>query len=121
MLISRILPQMKPARVLVKIYFFFALGLRLVMRPLSVPAPSSMTALMSVGLRERIASSIALAQLGRRRRVHADAAEGLDEFIVARALYEHRRRRVATAGRIRVRRRRYTPLLLKITMHTGRL
>ena len=41
-------------------YFFFALGFRLVMRPLSVPAVSSMTALMSVGLRERIASSIAL-------------------------------------------------------------
>ena len=41
-------------------YFFFALGFRLVMRPLSVPAPSSMTALMSVGLRERMASSIAL-------------------------------------------------------------
>ena len=30
------------------------------MRPLSVPAVSSITALMSVGLRERIASSIAL-------------------------------------------------------------
>ena len=30
------------------------------MRPLSVPAFSSMTALISVGLRERIASSIAL-------------------------------------------------------------
>ena len=40
--------------------FFFAVGLRLVMRPLSVPAFSSMTALISVGLRERIASSIAL-------------------------------------------------------------
>ena len=40
--------------------FFFAAGLRLVMRPLSVPAFSSMTALISVGLRERIASSIAL-------------------------------------------------------------
>src|SRR2546425_11423320 len=41
-------------------YFFFALGLRLVMRPLSVPAVSSITALISVGLRERMASSIAL-------------------------------------------------------------
>ena len=42
-------------------YFFFALcGFRLVMRPLSVPAVSSMTALMSVGLRERMAYSIAL-------------------------------------------------------------
>src|SRR6266568_291689 len=42
-------------------YFFFPLfGFRLVMRPLSVPAASSITALMSVGLRERMASSIAL-------------------------------------------------------------
>src|SRR5712691_5185698 len=41
-------------------YFFFALGFRLVIRPLSVPAASSITALMSVGLRERMASSIAL-------------------------------------------------------------
>jgi hypothetical protein len=41
-------------------YFFFAAGLRLVMRPLSVPAFSSMTALTSVGRFERIASSIAL-------------------------------------------------------------
>src|SRR5258708_39951624 len=40
-------------------YFFFPLaGFRLVMRPLSVPAVSSMTAFMSVGLRERMASSI---------------------------------------------------------------
>ena len=39
--------------------FFLAEGLRLVMRPLSVPAFSSMTALISVGLRERIAASIA--------------------------------------------------------------
>ena len=36
------------------------LGFRLVMRPLSVPAVSSITALISVGLRERMASSIAL-------------------------------------------------------------
>src|SRR5207247_6724311 len=44
-----------------KLYFFFPLvGFRLVMRPLSVPAVSSMTALMSVGLRDRTASSIAL-------------------------------------------------------------
>src|SRR5207248_11589955 len=42
-------------------YFFFAAdGFRLVMRPLSVPAVSSMTALMSVGFFERSASSIAL-------------------------------------------------------------
>src|SRR4029078_12120831 len=40
-------------------YFFFAVGLRLVIRPLSVPAVSSITALMSVGFFERIASSIA--------------------------------------------------------------
>src|SRR5688572_29680939 len=41
--------------------FFFALeGFKLVMRPLSVPAVSSITALISVGLRERTASSIAL-------------------------------------------------------------
>src|SRR5437762_5073410 len=42
------------------IHFFFAVGLRLVMRPLSVPAASSIMALMSVGLRERMASSMAL-------------------------------------------------------------
>ena len=42
------------------VHFFFALcGFRLVMRPLSVPAASSMTALMSVGFFERRASSIA--------------------------------------------------------------
>ena len=35
-----------------------AVGFRLVMRPLSVPAVSSMMALISVGLRERIASSM---------------------------------------------------------------
>src|SRR6185295_467692 len=40
-------------------YFFFAVGLRLVIRPLSVPAVSSITALMSVGFFERTASSIA--------------------------------------------------------------
>ncbi len=40
--------------------YFFAVGFRLVMRPLSVPAVSSITALMSVGLRERMASSIAV-------------------------------------------------------------
>src|SRR6185369_12902972 len=39
-------------------YFFFpAVGLRLVMRPLSVPAVSSIAALMSVGRFERRASS----------------------------------------------------------------
>ena len=41
-------------------YFFFAVGLRPVIRPLSVPARSSIMALMSVGLPDRIASSIAL-------------------------------------------------------------
>src|SRR4051812_10674079 len=47
-------------------YFFFAAeGLRLVMRPLSVPAVSSITALMRVGFLERSASSIAfLSSLG---------------------------------------------------------
>ena len=41
-------------------YFFLALGFRLVMRPLSVPAVSSITALISVGLRDLIASSMPL-------------------------------------------------------------
>src|SRR5262249_1753464 len=40
-------------------YFFFAVGFSEVMRPLSVPPPSLMTALMSVGRFVRIASSIA--------------------------------------------------------------
>src|SRR5437879_4022175 len=52
-----------------KLYFFFPLvGFRLVMRPLSVPAVSSMTALMSVGLRDRTAPSIALPNTSRRLR-----------------------------------------------------
>ena len=59
------------------VYFFLAVGLRLVMRPLSVPAVSSITALMSVGLRERIASSIALRNSAGVVGVHADAAERL--------------------------------------------
>src|SRR2546429_3488825 len=42
------------------IHVFFAVGLRLVIRPLSVPAASSIMALMSVGLRERMAFSMAL-------------------------------------------------------------
>ena len=43
------------------IYFFLAAeGFRLVMRPLSVPAVSSITALISVGLRERMASYMPL-------------------------------------------------------------
>jgi hypothetical protein len=45
------------------------------MRPLSVPAVSSITALISVGRRKRIALSIALRSSAGRRRVHADAAE----------------------------------------------
>ena len=51
-----------PCEMLLVIYFFFAalVGFRLVMRPLSVPAPSSMTALIRVGLRDLMASSIAL-------------------------------------------------------------
>src|SRR5690242_8457232 len=35
-----------------------------------------------------------LAQLGRRGCVHPDAAEGLDQLVVARALHEHGRRHV---------------------------
>ena len=67
------------------------------MRPLSVPAVSSITALMSVGLPDATASSRPLLQLVGRRRVDADAAEGLHHLVVARALDEHRRRDVAAA------------------------
>jgi len=38
------------------VFFFAAAGFRLVMRPDSVPALSSMSALISVGLREAMAS-----------------------------------------------------------------
>ena len=60
------------------------------MRPLSVPAVSSMIALISVGLPEATRFVERLLQLLGRRRVHADAAEGLHHHVVARVLHEHR-------------------------------
>src|SRR2546427_2885256 len=39
-----------------------------------------------------------LAQLGRGRGVHAHAAEGLDQLVIARALHEYRGRRIAAVG-----------------------
>ena len=68
------------------------------MRPLSLPAAGSITALMSVGLPESIAALTARSQLVRRGRVDADAAEGLDHLVVARALDEHGRRRIGAAA-----------------------
>ena len=68
------------------------------MRPLSLPAAGSITALMSVGLPESIASLTARLKLVGRRRVDADAAERLDHLVVARALDEDGRRRIRTAG-----------------------
>src|SRR5439155_20859305 len=44
----------------------------------------------------------ALAQLGRGRGVHAHAAEGFDQLVVARALDEYGRRHIGAAGRIDV-------------------
>ena len=69
-------------------------GLSLPMLPLSVPAAGSMTALMSVGLPESIAASTARFQLVGRRRIHADAAEGLHHLVVARAFDEDGGRRI---------------------------
>ena len=67
-------------------YFFFAAlcGFRLVMRPLSVPAVSSMTALIRVGLPDAMASFRALLSSAGRGGVDADAAEGLHHLVVAR-------------------------------------
>ena len=69
-------------------------GLRLPMRPLSLPAAGSSTALISVGLPESIAVVDGALELVRRRRIDADAAERLHHLVVARALDEHGRRRV---------------------------
>ena len=68
------------------------------MRPLSVPAVSSITALISVGLPESIASSTARFSSSGRRGVDADAAEGLHHLVVARALDEHGRSPDPTAA-----------------------
>ena len=75
-------------------YFFFSLlcGLRLPMRPLSLPAAGSSTALMRVGLPESIASFTARLEFVGRGRVDADAAEGLHHLVVARAFDEDGRR-----------------------------
>ena len=80
--------------------FFLAVGLRLVMRPLSVPPPSSMTALISVGRLLRIASSIALRSSSGVVTCDAHAAERLHQLLVARVLDEHQRRGIGAARRV---------------------
>ena len=67
------------------------------MRPLSLPAAGSITALMRVGLPESMAAFDGALQLVGGRHIDADAAEGLHHLVVARALDEHGRRRVRTA------------------------
>ena len=64
------------------------------MRPLSLPAAGSSTALISVGLPESIAALTARLSSSGAGRIDADAAERLHHLVVARALDEHGRRRV---------------------------
>jgi hypothetical protein len=72
------------------------------MRPLSLPAAGSITALMSVGLARVHRGVHSAFQLIWRRRVDADAAERLHHLVVARALDEHGRRRIRSARHIDV-------------------
>ena len=85
------------------IYFFLRrtlCGLRLPMRPLSEPDAGSITALIRVGLPESIAAFTARFEFVRRGRVDADAAERFHHPVVARALDEHRRRRIGAAAEL---------------------
>ena len=68
------------------------------MRPLSLPAAGSITALIRVGLPESIAAFDGALEFVGRRRIDADAAEGLHHLVVARAFDEDGGRGVRTAG-----------------------
>ena len=72
------------------------------MRPLSVPAFSSMTALTRVGLTGGHRGIDSTRQLLGRRCVDADTAESLHHLVVTGVLDEHRRGDVGTARRIDV-------------------
>ena len=85
-------------------YFLVAAlcGLRLVMRPLSVPAVSSITALISVGRPEAMASFSAAVSSCGVSGSDALAAEGFHQQVVARVLDEDGRGGVLAAGAVDV-------------------
>src|SRR3982074_900992 len=77
-------------------------GLRLPMRPLSLPAAGSITALIRGGLPESHGLVRGALQVVGRRHIDAEAAEGFHHPVVARALDEHGGCCVRTACRIDV-------------------
>ena len=100
-----------------------AAGFRLVIRPLSVPAVSSMTALIRVGLRRtchallpwRVRSSAGVVALT------PTPPKALHQLVVTCALDEHGRGHIGAHRSGSRRCRLYTPLLFMMTMQTGRL
>src|SRR4030095_11998594 len=77
-------------------------GLRLPMRPLSLPAAGSITALMRVGLPESIPLFTARLHSSGGVTVTPNSAERFDDLVVARVFDEGGRRRVGTAAGIDV-------------------